>query len=214
MTLRTYLRAARICLRRNVKAITKTIKKRFCQPPTSASPPYGGGAGGGAGRLAGREGWPVGRLARRFHLFVLADMNDSTLTLSPALLARIHLHVRFRAPHASAVLAFAFRLPDGHYAFTVTPDLPPAADNPAVAMVAYDTRARSVGFHLEAPSVSRILLDYGLTAPIVRLPVTISYRRVCGRRAPIFILLPPCAKSATTSASSKTSTTAKWAVNE
>lgn len=127
----------------------------------------------------------------RFALYVTADATDSSLTLSPALLARIHLHARFRSPNASAILAFAFRLPSGRYAFTVTPDLPPSADNPAVAMVCYDARFRSVGFHLDAPSVSRILLDYGINRTHARLKVRIRYRRLYGRRAPFFLLVPP-----------------------
>lgn len=134
----------------------------------------------------------IQKLRRRLSLHVFADINDSTITLSPALLARIRLHVRFRAPHAAAILAFAFRLPDGRYAFTVTPDLPPSDTNPAVAMVSYDVRSRSVGFHLEAPSVSRILLDYGINDHFVRLPVVIEYRRILGRKhVPVFILRRP-----------------------
>lgn len=132
------------------------------------------------------------KLRRRLSLHVFADIDDSTITLSQALLARIRLHVRFRAPQASAILAFAFRLPDGRYAFTVTPDLPPSSTHPAVALISYDIRARSVGFHLEAPSVSRILLDYGINDHLVRLPVVIDYRHILGRdHVPVFIFQRP-----------------------
>lgn len=93
-------------------------------------------------------------------MYVIADPNDNSITLSKALYQDMHKRVSGN----TTARVFMFRIPKNKtYGFTVdTAALESIEKNAPLCDIQYNSKHKCIGFETLDPSVNRIFYEYGL----------------------------------------------------